>query len=137
MKKTLLVYWTLMISCAYAAGGIAPHAPTTTPPKLGTPVNPVAAQTIELDSLSKQLALDAMRKAPEDTVFVFQGQRKTKAQLLSEASTRRAPAAPGTASTFEAQRSKLESEEDTKVQTANAQTMAEFSALKQKFLLSK
>ena len=137
MKKTLLVYWMLMVSCAYAAGGTTPHAPTTPPPKLVMPANPVAAQTVELDSLSKQQALDAMRKAPDDTVFVFQGQRKTKAQLVSEASTRRSPAAPATASTFEAQRSKLESEEDAKVQTANAQTKAEFAALKQKFALSK
>ncbi len=136
MKKTLLVYWMLTISCAYAAGGIDPRA-STTPPKMGVPTNHAVSQTMELDPMSKQQALDAMRKAPDDTVFVFQGQRKTKAQLLSEASTRRSPAAPRAANPFEAQRSKLESEEDAKVQTANAQTMAEFSALKQKFLLSK
>jgi len=132
MKKTLLVY-LMLASSAYAAGGVDNRTPT----KLPMPVSLPAVQTVELDQLNKQQALDAMRKAPDDTVFVFQGQRKTKAQMQSEASNRRAPAAPRVTSQFEAQRSKLESEEDAKVQTANAQTLAEFSSLKQKFLLPK
>lgn len=128
LLKPLLLACMLAASGAYAAGGVDASVPA----KMGMPGNSPASKTVELDSLNKQQALDAMRKAPDDTVFVFQGQRKTKAQLLSEGASRKALAAPKVNSPFEAEHAKVEREEDAKVQAANALALAEFAALKQR-----
>lgn len=131
MKKTnqMLVIFLMAAGVAHAARLSEVGMPPVTAMTGALP----RSQAIDLDQLKKQQALDFIRKAPDSTVFISQGQRKTKAQLIAEESNRRAPAAPKANDQFEAERSKLEGEQDAKVQTANAQAKSEFAALKQKF----
>jgi hypothetical protein len=95
-----------------------------------------AADTIEVEKLSKPELLTALQAASDDTVIEFHGQSKTKAQWRSEfqAAQKRAldkqkEAAVAAQASFDAARKALQDQQDGAIATQNAETEKEFEAL--------
>ncbi|GEM_PF-3538328 len=95
-----------------------------------------AAQTIEVEKLSKAELLKALQAAPDDTVIEFHGQSKTKAQWRSEAQAaqklvldKQKQAAAAAKARFDAANKAFRDQQDAAIAKQNAQAEAEFQAL--------
>jgi hypothetical protein len=95
-----------------------------------------AAQTIEVEKLSKADLPKALQAASDDTVVKFQGQSKTKAQWRSawqatqkSALDKQNEAAAAAKSRFDAAAKALQDEQDAAIAKQNAETEKEFEAL--------
>lgn len=96
-----------------------------------------AAETIQVEKLSKDELQKALQEAPDDTVIEIRGQSKTKAQWRSEwqaavklALERHKEAAAAAEAKFDAAAKALEDEQDKAIAEENARVDAEFEQLK-------
>jgi hypothetical protein len=97
-----------------------------------------AGETIEVEKLAKPQLREAMKKAPDDTVFEFQGVKKTKAQWRSEERAKYKAMDPAKVKELERERNtkfvarqkELDDEQDARIEAQNAQTMAKFNELR-------
>ena len=114
---------TRMLLCALCLGATSPL---------------YAAETIQVEKLTKAQLQEALKTAPDDAVIEYQGQSKTKAEWRSEWQAAHKPPDPAKIKAmaderrakFEAVAKALQDKQDSAIAKENAAVDAEFEALK-------
>ncbi len=97
-----------------------------------------SAQVIRAEKLTKPQLRAVLKKAPDDAIIEFRGERKTKAQWRSEQVTKFRPMDAARLKALESEReamvvrrqNQLDGEEVALVEAENARAMAKFSELR-------